>query len=199
MSSLQYRILLKWHHQHTVFFSKSGLQNKKYSSYILFQLNSDLGEAVTTFAPAPPPAAADNTIQIEEVPPRSTEAAQPPATEAVQLATEAAQQATEVAQPATEAAQPATEAAQTTLAVPQVAVTEPAFEEPQRQDETVAPAAPTESQFIPVTEADVAAVAGGEAATEAAAPLLRDVPTPSVDFGLIQEVTGVQRDEAASS
>lgn len=50
-----------------------------------------------------------------------------------------------------------------------------------------------------VTEGQVAAaVTEGSDAPEAVAAL-RDVPTPSVDFGLIQEVTGVQRDEPVSS
>ena len=141
---------------------------------------------MTTFGPVPV-TSADQTVLIEEVPARPTEAPQ--------LVTEAPQLVTEAQQLVTEAQQPAVTEAVASL------------EELIRQGDVAVPvlsakalSASTEApQLVPLTEAQLA-VAVGETATETvAAALLRDVPTPSVDFGLIQEVTGVQRDEVVSS
>ena len=153
---------------------------------IFFQLEAEARAVVTTFGPVPV-TSADQTVLIEEVPARPTEAPQ--------LVTEAPQLVTEAQQLVTEAQQPAVTEAVASL------------EELIRQGDVAVPvlsaealSASTEApQLVPLTEAQLA-VAVGETATETvAAALLRDVPTPSVDFGLIQEVTGVQRDEVVSS
>ena len=160
---------------------------------IFFQLEAEARAVVTTFGPVPV-TSADQTVLIEEVPARPTEAPQL-VTEAPQLVTEAQQLVTEAQQLVTEAQQPAVTEAVASL------------EELIRQGDVAVPvlsaealSASTEApQLVPLTEAQLA-VAVGETATETvAAALLRDVPTPSVDFGLIQEVTGVQRDEVVSS
>ncbi len=144
---------------------------------------------MTTVAPPPPPAAdaaaaaasaADHIFMIEEVPARSTEVPAP-ATETQQPSLiEVQQPLAEVTPAADESPIPVT-----TKSIISLPATE---EEAKRED-------------LPVPAAETTAAA----ATEAAAPgdeavaALRDVPTPSVDFGLIQEVTGVLREEPASS
>ena len=167
---------------------------------IFFQLEAEARAVVTTFGPVPV-TSADQTVLIEEVPARPTEAPQL-VTEAPQLVTEAQQLVTEAQQLVTEAQQLVTEAQQ-----PAVTEAVASLEELIRQGDVAVPvlsaealSASTEApQLVPLTEAQLA-VAVGETATETvAAALLRDVPTPSVDFGLIQEVTGVQRDEVVSS
>ena len=175
---------------------------------IFFQLESDLGEivgaAATTVLPAVQVSADDDHMfMIEEVPVRPTEIQPQPLTEAPQPLTEAAQ-------PVTDAPQPVVEAATPVAALPEEPLQREAEAAAPTESVTEAQPAPvpvTEAQppapvVVPVTEAEeppapIAEAAG--AATEAVVAALRDVPTPSVDFGLIQEVTGVLREEQAAS
>jgi hypothetical protein len=144
---------------------------------------------MTTVAPPPaaaaaPAAAADHMFMIEEVPARSTEVPAP--------ATETQQPPLiEIQQPLGEVTQPAAPSSDDESPIPLTteSILSPATEEEAKRED------------LPVPVAETTAAA----ATEAAAPgdetvaALRDVPTPSVDFGLIQEVTGVLREEPASS
>jgi hypothetical protein len=121
-------------------------------------------------------------FMIEEVPARSTEAPAP--------ATETQQPLIEVQQPLTEVSQPAAPPADDQIPVTTESIVSlPATEEEAKREDLPVPAAET------TASATEAAAAPGEEAVAA----LRDVPTPSVDFGLIQEVTGVLREEPASS
>jgi hypothetical protein len=107
---------------------------------------------------------------------------------------------TEVPAPATETQQPPLIEIQQPLAE----VTPPADDQiPVTTESIVSPATEEEAkrEDLPVPVAETTAAAATEAAVpgEEAVAALRDVPTPSVDFGLIQEVTGVLREEPASS
>jgi hypothetical protein len=140
---------------------------------------------MTTVSPPPPAAApaapaaaaaADHMFMIEEVPARSTEVPAP---------------ATETQQPLLiEVTQPAAPPADDQIPVTTESIVSlPATEEEAKRED------------LPVPVAETTAAAATEAAVpgEEAVATLREVPTPSVDFGLIQEVTGVLREEPASS
>jgi hypothetical protein len=115
----------------------------------------------------------------------------------------------EVPARSTEVPAPATETQQPSL----IEVQQPLAEVTPAADESPIPVTTKSIISLPATEEEAkredlpvpAAETTAAAATEAAAPgdeavaALRDVPTPSVDFGLIQEVTGVLREEPASS
>jgi hypothetical protein len=130
-------------------------------------------------------------FMIEEVPARSTEVPVP-ATETQQPPL------SEIQQPLAEVSQPDAPPAGDESQIP---VTTESIVSPPATEEVEVPQEAKKREDLPVPVAETTAAA----ATEAAAPgdeavaALRDVPTPSVDFGLIQEVTGVLREEPASS
>jgi hypothetical protein len=174
---------------------------KLYLSTSLFQLTEQL---MTTVAPPPAAAdaaalaaaapaaaaaaAADHMFMIEEVPARSTEAPAP-ATETQQPPL------TEVQQPLAEVSQPAAPPADDQIPVTTESIVSP----PATEEEEVPQEAKREDLPVPVAETTAAAATEAAAPGEEAVAALRDVPTPSVDFGLIQEVTGVLREEPPAS
>jgi hypothetical protein len=146
---------------------------------------------MTTVAPLPAAAAADDAapaaaaaadhmFMIEEVPARSTEVPAP--------ATDTQQPPLiEVQQPLGEVTQPAD--VESPIPVTTESIVSPATEEEAKREDLP----------VPVAETTAAAATEAAAPGDEAVAALRDVPTPSVDFGLIQEVTGVLREEPASS
>jgi hypothetical protein len=143
-----------------------------------------LAAAAAAAAAAP---AADHMFMIEEVPARSTEV---PAS-----ATETQQPSLiEIQQPLAEVTQPAAPSSDDESPIPVTteSIVSPATEEEAKREDLPVPAA--ETTAAAATEAAVPVEKGDEAVAA-----LRDVPTPSVDFGLIQEVTGVLREEPPAS
>jgi hypothetical protein len=145
---------------------------------------------MTTVAPLPAAAdaaaaaapAADHMFMIEEVPARSTEVPAP---------------ATETQQPLIEVSQPAAQPADVESPIP--VTTESIVTPTATEEDEVPQEAKREDLPVPVAETTAAAATEAAAPVDEAVAALRDVPTPSVDFGLIQEVTGVLREEPPAS